>query len=144
MILDEPFEGLDPVNRVLITDLMKEFAAKGATIVLSSHRMDQVEEMCRSVFLVNQGKGVLSGEVREIKRRFADNSVFLECDRDVTAHPSVARSERKGEAVRLWLRDGTPPGQFLAGLLADGAQVSRYERALPSMDEVFVRVVKPS
>jgi len=144
MILDEPFEGLDPVNRVLITDLMKEFAAKGATIVLSSHRMDQVEEMCRSVFLINQGKGVLSGEVREIKQRFADNSVFLECDRDVAALPAVARTEKKGDAVRLWLKDGESPEKFLAGLLADGAKISRYERALPSMDEVFVRVVKGS
>jgi ABC-2 type transport system ATP-binding protein len=144
MILDEPFEGLDPVNRVLITDLMKEFAAKGATIVLSSHRMDQVEEMCRSVFLINKGKGVLSGEVRDIKRRFADNSVYLECDRDVTANPAVARTEKKGDAVRLWLKDGEPPEKFLSALLAEGATISRYERALPSMDEVFVRVVKES
>jgi len=144
MILDEPFEGLDPVNRVLINDLMKEFAAKGATIVLSSHRMDQVEEMCRSVFMIHQGKGVLSGEVRQIKERFADNSVFLESDRDVAAHPAVARSEAKGVAVRLWLKEGESPEKFLAGLLADGAKISRYERALPSMDEIFVRVVKPS
>lgn len=143
MILDEPFEGLDPVNRVLINDLMKEFAARGATIVLSSHRMDQVEEMCRGVFLINRGKGVLSGEVREIKERFADNSVFLECDRDVSAHAAVARSEAKGTAVRLWLKEGESPEKFLGGLLAEGARISRYERALPSMDEVFVRVVKP-
>jgi ABC-2 type transport system ATP-binding protein len=123
---------------------MKEFAAKGSTIVLSSHRMDQVEEMCRSVFLMHHGKGLLSGEVREIKERFADNSVFLECDRDITQHPAVARTEPKGRAVRIWLREGEVPEKFLAGLLADGAKVSRYERALPSMDEVFVRVVKPS
>ena len=142
MILDEPFEGLDPVNRVLINDLMKEFAAKGATILLSSHRMDQVEEMCRGVFLINKGKTVLSGEVREIKQRYADNSVFLEADRDIAAHPAVARSEAKGTAVRIWLKDGESPEKFLAGLLADGAKISRYERALPSMDEVFVRVVK--
>jgi ABC-2 type transport system ATP-binding protein len=144
MILDEPFEGLDPVNRVLINDLMKEFAAKGATILLSSHRMDQVEEMCRSVFMIHQGKGVLSGEVREIKERYADNSVFLECDRDIAAHAAVARTEAKGRAVRLWLKEGESPEKFLGGLLAEGAKVSRYERALPSMDEVFVRVVKAS
>lgn len=144
MILDEPFEGLDPVNRVLITDLMKEFASKGCTIVLSSHRMDQVEEMCRSVYLMNHGKGVLSGEVREIKERFADNSVFLECDRDIREHPAVARSEPKGRAVKIWLREGEAPERFLSTLLADGAKIARYERALPSMDEVFVRMVKPS
>jgi ABC-2 type transport system ATP-binding protein len=144
MILDEPFEGLDPVNRVLINDLMKEFAAKGATIVLSSHRMDQVEEMCRSVFLINKGKGVLSGEVREIKQRFADNSVLLESDRDISAHPAVAKTEPKGHAVRIWLKDGQPPEKFLAGLIADGANVTRYERALPSMDDVFLKVVSSS
>ena len=144
MILDEPFEGLDPVNRVLINDLMKEFAARGATIVLSSHRMDQVEEMCRSVFLINKGKGVLSGEVREIKQRFADNSVLLETDRDLTAHPAVEKAEPKGHALRVWLKDGEAPEKFLAGLIADGASVSRYERALPSMDDVFVKVVTGS
>jgi ABC-2 type transport system ATP-binding protein len=144
MILDEPFEGLDPVNRVLINDLMKEFAAKGATIVLSSHRMDQVEEMCRSVFLIHKGKGILSGEVREIKQRFADNSVLIETDRDLSGHPAVARSEPKGAALRVWLKDGEPPEKFLSGLLAEGAKISRYERALPSMDDVFVKAVTSS
>jgi ABC-2 type transport system ATP-binding protein len=144
MILDEPFEGLDPVNRVLITDLMKEFAGRGATIVLSSHRMDQVEEMCRSVFLINKGKGVLSGEVREIKQRFADNSVLIEADRDLAAHPAVAKAEPKGHALRVWMKDGEAPEKFLAALLADGAKVSRYERALPSMDDVFLKVVTSS
>jgi ABC-2 type transport system ATP-binding protein len=144
MILDEPFEGLDPVNRVLVNEIMKEIAAKGATIVLSSHRMDQVEEMCRSVFLINQGRGVLSGEVREIKQRYADNSVYLETDRDVSRHPAVSRVEPKGAAVRLWLKDGESPEKFLAGLLAEGAKIARYERALPSMDEIFLRVVKPA
>ncbi len=144
MILDEPFEGLDPVNRVLITDLMKEFAGKGCTIVLSSHRMDQVEEMCRSVFLINQGKGVLSGEVREIKERYADNAVYLEVDRDVSAHPAVARCEVKGRSLKVWLKDGAKAEEFLGSLIADGAKIVRYQRALPSMDEVFVRVVKPS
>jgi ABC-2 type transport system ATP-binding protein len=143
MILDEPFEGLDPVNRVLVTDLMKEFAARGATIVLSSHRMDQVEAMCRSVFLIHQGKGLLSGEVKEIKERFADNSVFLESDRDLTGHPAVARTEPKGAAVKVWLKEGEAPEKFLAGLLAEGAKIRRYERALPSMDDIFVRVVTP-
>lgn len=141
MILDEPFEGLDPVNRTLINDLLKEFAARGSTIVLSSHRMDQVEEMCRSVFLINRGRGILSGQVRAVREQFADNSVFLESDRDVTTHPAVLRAEPRGNAVRLWLRDGEPPEKFLSSLLADGARILRYERALPSLDEIFVRAV---
>jgi ABC-2 type transport system ATP-binding protein len=141
MILDEPFEGLDPLARTLINDLLKEFAGRGSTIVLSSHRMDQVEEMCRSVLLINRGRGILSGEVRGIREQFADNSVFLEADRDVAGHPAVVRVEPKGRAVRLWLREGESPEKFLASLLADGARISRYERALPSLDEIFVRAV---
>ena len=143
VVLDEPFEGLDPVNRVLITDLMKEHAARGAAIVLSSHRMDQVEALCRHVLLLNQGRNVLSGSVDEIRERFADNSVLLEADRDLAGHPMVERSEPKGAAVRAWLKADATPEAFLSSFLAQGARVRRFERALPSLDEVFVRTVKP-
>ena len=143
IILDEPFEGLDPLNRVLVTDLMKEMSGRGATIVLSSHRMDQVEAMCRHVFLIDQGKGVLSGEVREIKERYAENAILLETDRDVSAHSAVERSEPHGTDVKLWLREGEAPQGFLKALLEDGVSVRRFERALPSLEEVFVRVVRP-
>jgi ABC-2 type transport system ATP-binding protein len=143
LILDEPFEGLDPVNRVLVTTLMKERAEKGAAIVLSSHRMDQVEAMCRKVFLVDHGKEVLSGEVRAIKERYADAAVLLECDRDVASRPEVERCTPEGAAVRLMLRPGAPPEKLLASLLAEGATVRRFERALPSLDDIFVRVVRP-
>ena len=143
LILDEPFEGLDPVNRVLITDLMKEWSEKGAAIVLSSHRMDQVEALCRKVFLIDRGKEVLSGEVRAIKERYSDSAVILECDRDVSALAEVERTAPLGRAVKAWLRPGASPEKLLAGLLAGGATVRRFERALPSLDDVFVRVVRP-
>jgi ABC-2 type transport system ATP-binding protein len=143
LVLDEPFEGLDPVNRILVTDLMKETAARGASIVLSSHRMDQVEAMCRHVFLIHRGRGVLSGEVREIKERFSDSAVILEADRDASGRPEVERFATEGAAVRLWLKEGASPEAFLAALLAEGAKVRRFERALPSLDDVFVKAVRP-
>lgn len=143
LILDEPFEGLDPVNRVLITDLMKEFAAHGRTIVLSSHRMDQVEAMCRHVLLLDRGRAVLSGEVRQIKERFADNAVVLEADREIPAHPLVERAEPDGGAVKLWLKAGAAPEALLASLIGEGVQIRRFERALPSLDDIFVKVVRP-
>jgi ABC-2 type transport system ATP-binding protein len=136
VVLDEPFEGLDPVNRVLVTDLMKERAAKGTAIVLSSHRMDQVESMCRRVFLIDHGKEVLHGTVDDLKRRFTDNAVILEADRELAAHPMVERSA----GTKLWLREA--PEKFLAGLIAEGTVIRRFEHALPSLDEIFVRVVK--
>ncbi len=143
LVLDEPFEGLDPVNRVLVTDLMKEFSARGTTIVLSSHRMDQVEVLCRHVLLVHRGRGVLSGAVGEIKERFADNAVLVETDRDVSTHPAVERAQANGAGVKVWLKSGETPERFLAALISEGARVCRFERALPSLDDVFVRTVKP-
>lgn len=137
VVLDEPFEGLDPVNRVLVTDLMRERAAKGTAIVLSSHRMDQVESLCRRVFLINGGREVLHGAVDDLKKRFADKAVQLEADRDVSAHPLVERAEGR----KLWLKE--TPEKFLATLIAEGATIRRFEHALPSLDEIFVKVVKP-
>jgi ABC-2 type transport system ATP-binding protein len=143
VVFDEPFEGLDPVNRVLVTDLMREHAARGAAIVLSSHRMDQVEAMCRHVLLLHQGRTVLEGEVAALKERFADNAVVLEADGDLAGDPNVLRLEPKGAAAKLWLREGASPESLLASLVARGVRIRRFERALPSLDEIFVRSVKP-
>jgi ABC-2 type transport system ATP-binding protein len=142
LILDEPFEGLDPVNQILISDLMKEFTSRGAAIVLSSHRMDQVEAMCRKVLLLHHGQSVLSGEVEEIKERFSDNAVLVEADRDLRAHPAVERAEPHLRGLKLWLRAGTGPEAFLAELLSQGARIRHFEKAQPSLDEIFVKVVR--
>jgi ABC-2 type transport system ATP-binding protein len=143
MILDEPFEGLDPVNRVAVTDLVKEAAADGATVVLSSHRMDQVESLCRRVFLINGGKEILSGELRALRERFADNAVYLEGEPAADGHPDVVRAEPRGPGAKLWLRDGVRPEALLSSLIAAGTRIARFERALPSLDEIFVRSVSP-
>jgi len=142
LILDEPFEGLDPVNQILISDLMKEFTSRGAAIVLSSHRMDQVEAMCRKVLLLHHGQSVLSGEVEDIKRGFSDSAVLVEADRDVSQHPAVERSEPYLRGLKLWLRNGTAPEAFMAELLAQGARLRRFEKAQPTLDEIFVKVVR--
>jgi ABC-2 type transport system ATP-binding protein len=137
VILDEPFEGLDPVNRVLVTDIMKERAAKGTAIILSSHRMDQVETLCRRVFLINHGREVLHGAVDDLKRKFADNAVELEADRDLSSHPLV----EKAAGHKLWLK--VTAEKFLGTIIAEGRSIRRFEHALPSLDDIFVRVVKP-
>ena len=141
IVLDEPFEGLDPVNRVLVTDLLRECSGRGAAIVLSSHRMDQVEAMCRHVFLINRGKGVLSGAVETLKERFADSAVWLEADPDASGHPLVERAQPGGRGLKVWLRPGATPEQLLAALVSGGSRIRRFERALPSLDDIFVRVV---
>ena len=141
LILDEPFEGLDPVNQVLITELIKELQGEGKTIVLSSHRMDQVEVLCRNVVLLNQGQTILSGGVREIREKHADSSVTLEVDRDMKTHPAVERVETVEKGQRVWLRDGTSTEELLSALITEGVKISRFEKSLPSLNDVFVRAV---
>jgi ABC-2 type transport system ATP-binding protein len=135
LILDEPFSGLDPVNRVLIIDIMKEFSARGSSLILSTHLMDQVEALCNRVILINKGREILHGGVREIQERHADNAVVVETDAKLEGFPGVERVH----GSKVWL--ATPPEQFLAALLATGAKVRKFERALPSMDEIFVKAV---
>ena len=141
IIMDEPFSGLDPVNRRLIIEIMQEAAKRGATVVLSTHLMDQVEALCRQVFLIHQGVGVLDGEIHKIKESYADNSVWIELAGDLPKHPAVERTETRDGATRVWLREGTTPEQFLADIIHGGAKISRFERALPSLDEIFVKAV---
>ena len=104
--------------------------------------MDQVETLCNKVFLMNLGKEVLSGDVASIREAHAENAVIIESDADLTDHPAVERFEEHGLARKVWLREGELPEPFVASLLAKGATLKRYERALPSLEEVFVKVVK--
>ena len=115
----------------------------GASIVLSSHRMDQVESLCRRVLLIHQGRTVLDGEVVAIRERFADRAVLLEADGDVAGDPHAERSEPRGTATKVWLKPDATPESLLASLVARGVRIRRFERALPSLDEVFVRSVRP-
>jgi ABC-2 type transport system ATP-binding protein len=140
VILDEPFIGLDPVNREVVLDLLNETTKRGAAIILSTHLMEQVEMLCTRALMLHQGKPVLYGTVREIKEQYADHSIRIECNRDLATHPDVERIA----GARVVLRPGVVPEAFLASLLRDGASVSRFERALPTLNEIFVKVAKAS
>ena len=77
IILDEPFANLDPINTELIKDIILELRNEGKAIILSTHRMNEVEELCDHIFMINEGRGVLHGELAEIKSRYRNNSIFL-------------------------------------------------------------------
>jgi ABC-2 type transport system ATP-binding protein len=135
VVMDEPFSGLDPVNRQVVLDLFEETRKRGAAIILSTHIMEQVEQLCSRVLMIHQGRAVLYGTVKEIKERHAAGSIRVECNRDLATNADVA----KIVGDQVFLKDGVTPEAFLAGLLKDGAAVTRFERALPSLNDVFVK-----
>ena len=142
IVLDEPFAGLDPVNTELLKQLILELKGEGKSIILSTHMMNQVEELCDRFLMINKGQAVLYGSLAEIKSRFRNNSIFLECNRLPEELPGVIGSKNHGKYVELFLDGKTSPSEILAALVNGGISVDRFEVSTPSLNEIFIQVVK--
>jgi ABC-2 type transport system ATP-binding protein len=140
IILDEPFSGLDPVNAATVKDVMLEMRAQGTTVVLSTHRMEQVERMCDSICLINKGQNVLDGDLRAIKQSYGKNTMQFEFTGPDTflSHPSVASVNRFGTGAEAKLKTGADPQQILKAALESGAQITRFELLEPSLNDIFI------
>ena len=144
IIVDEPFSGLDPVNTRLIKKLLYQLRDRGAAIIMSTHQMYQVEEMCGRILLVNHGQQVLYGPLQDIRRRFAGNAVEVDLRGELEQVPGVERISPQNGSYRLLLHDGVPPEEVLKTLVSRSEiTVERFERVEVSLDEIFVRVVGP-
>lgn len=145
IILDEPFSGLDPVNSNLIKDEIYKLSQRGSTIIFSTHRMEQVEEICDHIILINKGKKILDGTVRQIKQDFKENlfSVGLEqasADLNGVAPFEVVGSHKENIVVRI--RDNYKPNDVLQFLLQQGSSIHSFNEILPSLNEIFIKLVE--
>jgi ABC-2 type transport system ATP-binding protein len=140
VILDEPFSGLDPVNAATVKDIMLEMRDQGSTIVLSTHRMEQVEKMCDSICLIDKGRNVLDGDLRAIKHSYGKNTVHVEFTGPdgFLAHPAIASLNRFGTGVEAKLKPGADPQEILKAAVQSGAQIIRFELLEPSLNEIFI------
>ncbi len=142
IIIDEPFTGLDPVNTRLIKRLLFRLRDEGAAIVMSTHQMHQVEEMCQRILLIDHGRDVLHGEVNEVRTRFSDHSVEVSLSGPMPDLLGVQRIQPQDGGYRLMLEPGVAPSEILKRLVdTPGLRVDRFEQVQMSMDEIFVRVV---
>ena len=140
VILDEPFSGLDPVNAATVKDVMLEMRNQGSTIVLSTHRMEQVEMMCDSICLINHGRNILDGELRAIKQSYGKNTLqiaFSGPDGFLNS-ALVTDVNRFAGGVEAKLKPGTDPQEILRAAVQAGAQISRFELLEPSLNEIFI------
>jgi ABC-2 type transport system ATP-binding protein len=144
LILDEPFTGLDPVNAGLIKDLMLEQREQGSTIILSTHRMEQVEMMCDSICLINKGQSILDGDLRAIKQSFGKNTVRIEYSGDggFLNQPALIESTNHfGAVVEAKLRPGADPQELLRLAVARGVRITRFELVEPPLNDIFIQKV---
>jgi ABC-2 type transport system ATP-binding protein len=144
VIIDEPFTALDPINTQLVKDVMRELREQGATILMSTHQMRQVEELCDRILLIDDGQDVLYGELDKIRRHAAQSShaVLVRTASELPAVAGVVRVSPHNDAVKLTLAQDTTPQDVLRSLMAQGAVLEKFEIAIPTLDEIFIRVVK--
>ena len=140
LILDEPFTGLDPINSNLIKDEIAALNASGISIIFSTHRMEQVEEMCDHIVLINKGKNVLQGEVKTIKNEYKQNLFLVESSselpEDFRSRFNVAAEEKNRVTVRLDAESDAD--RLLRYLLDQKVKIQRFEELLPTFNEIFI------
>ena len=144
LILDEPFTGLDPVNATLIKDIMLELRQQGATIILSTHRMEQVEMMCDAICLINHGRSVLAGDLRAIKKSYGKNTARIEYNGDgsfLDLPDLVENLNHFGAVVEAKLRPGADPQEILRAAVQRGVRLSRFELVEPPLHDIFIEKV---
>ena len=129
MILDEPFSGFDPVNAEIIRQEILRLKQEGATIILSTHNMESVEELCDDIALINKSKLVITGGVEEIRRKYGNNNVELVWTDEAGRHTEVLPRETDGTStLRTYLEK-------------DGVQINSYKELMPRMNDIFIKLV---
>ena len=141
VIIDEPFTSLDPVNTQLVKDLMHRLRDEGVTIVMSTHQMHQVEELCDRILLIDHGRNVLYGELDQIRRDYSGHAVLVRIGGDLPELDGVEAVTCRNGALHLALAAQTKPQDILQQLLRNRATVEHFEIAVPTLDEIFIHTV---
>jgi ABC-2 type transport system ATP-binding protein len=146
IVIDEPFTALDPVNTQMIKDLLVAQRDQGRTIIMCTHQMHQVEELCDRILLVNKGEDVLYGDLADIRKQYSGHAVLLRVAGDMPPLPLgdfdgiVATQEHDG-TVKLTLADNITPQDVLQALVKRNIHLEQFEVAVPDLDEIFIKVV---
>jgi ABC-2 type transport system ATP-binding protein len=145
LILDEPFQGLDPVNAELLRGIVLAQRNRGAAVVMSTHRMEEAEALCDRILLIDNGRRLLYGRLDEVRASFSDGAVIAHgagISERLDGIGSAEAIQRSNGDVRFILRDGATPRDLFRELAARDVDVDRFEVAAPSLDEIFIKVVE--
>ncbi len=146
IILDEPFSGLDPLNANLIKDEIYGLAQRGSTIIFSTHRMEQVEEICDHIVLMNLGKKILDGSVTDVKQQFKENKFNIQFKGQPTqlASPIFTIEHQEKQQLIIKINEGYTSNHVLNYLLQQDVLIERFNEILPSLNDIFIHLVEGS
>ncbi|HYB01643.1 MAG TPA: ATP-binding cassette domain-containing protein [Ktedonobacteraceae bacterium] len=146
LIMDEPFSGLDPVNANLLKDAFLEMHHRGKTIIFSTHQLEQVEELCEDVVIIDKGQTIIRGSVREVKRQQGRNVARLKLDNDAEAlwldtFDGIKVTKRRPDYIEMNIPSNLNPNLIIEEALRHGAIISRFEITEPSLTDIFIEKV---
>jgi ABC-2 type transport system ATP-binding protein len=141
IILDEPFAGLDPVRTQTVQNIVGKLRDEGKAIILSTHQMNKVEELCDRVLMIDKGRSILYGDLMETRTKFRRNSVQVAIDGELGDLPGVIDIRTRKDSIELVLSPDTAPQTILDRLRDRGITINRFEVATPSLNEVFLNLV---
>ena len=146
LILDEPFSGLDPINANLLKQEILELNQNGTTVIFSTHRMGDVDELCDYIALINHGKIILNGSVSSIKEQFKEHIFQVDVDNVEFAQDKLPEQlvKMEGSSFYYQLEAGQKPGELLKELISQGVEVHAFSEIIPSINEIFITQVEKS
>ncbi len=144
LVLDEPFAGLDPINTRDTKLLLQEERSKGKTIILSTHQMNQAEELCDFVLMINEGRRVLYGPLSEIVVQHSEDALLLDCSDLPDNLAGVTHSLPEGRFTKIYTETGLPTATLLRNLLDAGVEIRGFRPAAISLERIFIQVVQQS
>ena len=144
IILDEPFSGLDPVNANLIKDEIFRLAADGASIIFSTHRMEQVEEICNHIILINKGNKILDGTVSNVKQEFKENLFRISASPLPSHYPETLFEvlTKDEQTLTIRIKNGYGPNDVLKFFIDQQSGITAFSELLPSLNEIFIKLVE--
>ena len=141
--MDEPFSGLDPLNSEIIKDEIRLMANNGTTIIFSTHRMEQVEEICEEIILVNKGQSVLQGNLKQIKEEWKKNIFLLETKEAIPQLNAEILNEVNHQYT-IKLREHQDANQILSQCIQQGISIIKFQEIYPTLNEIFIEKVEGS
>lgn len=147
LILDEPFAGLDPVNQMVLREIVKESKNEGKIIILSTHQMSEVELMADHLMLINQGKNILSGSLGEIKSRFKEHAFYLEAENNIAAIRDIKEVkviEEHNNSCKFAINDKEISKEKILQTIFQKIPVKKFIEQEPSLNEIFIKLVQSS
>lgn len=144
VVLDEPFSGLDPVNTKILKNIIINLIKKGKYIIMSAHQMETIEEFCSDILILNSGKTVLQGNLKEIKEKYPANRVEIDVKQDISTYIKDFELEIETETNNNYIikiSDENSAHKLLNRLIGDGVQVDKFEIKKPTLNDIFIEKV---